>query len=351
MSRVLFVGWEGCVVETRGQSWLIDTRQLQLSAGVVPALLRFSEAGYRIVPTTNRRGIDEAQARQAGEVDDLVIALLRSQGITIENVRVCPHEPQDDCDCRRPGVGLAADLLPDLDRAASHVVDQNEPGAAFARNLGIGFVALDVGDAQITWPELAHRLLDRPRQAQVSRRTRETDICVKIDLDDPHEPSAQTGLPFFDHMLEQIGKHGGFRLEVRCKGDLEVDEHHTIEDVALAIGTALRKALGDKRGIERYGFVLPMDETRAEVSIDLGGRPYLVFDANFPREQVGGMPTELVEHFFRSFSDTLGATLNISVSGENTHHMIEACFKGLARALRVAVRRSGDVLPSTKGVL
>jgi imidazoleglycerol-phosphate dehydratase/histidinol-phosphatase len=185
----------------------------------------------------------------------------------------------------------------------------------------------------------------------VERSTKETRIVVTIDLDDRRDPVVKTGLGFFDHMLEQLGKHGGFSLQVECAGDLDIDEHHTVEDTALALGSALRQALADKRGIGRYGFTLPMDETLASAVLDLSGRPHFVFEGTFPREQVGGLPTELVPHFFRSLCETAGLNLHLSVKGENTHHMIEACFKVVARALRQAVRREGADLPSTKGVL
>ena len=171
------------------------------------------------------------------------------------------------------------------------------------------------------------------------RRTRETDIRVTVDLDSEAEPRAKTGLGFFDHMLEQLGKHGGFKLDVQCTGDLHIDEHHTVEDVALTLGQALREALGDKRGIQRYGFLLPMDEADAEVSVDLGGRPFLVFEAKFARDRVGDLPTELVPHFFRSLAEALGAAIHVRVRGENTHHMVEVCFKAVARALRQAFKR------------
>ena len=350
MTKHLFVGWDGCIVPGDSDGTIAD-QTMRLVKNVVPAMLRFTEAGYRISPSANREFVTDAQARDASIRAASVVELLRSQGINMDDLRACPHEAAADCDCRKPGVGLVANLLPGLDRNNSLVVDHDPLGASFARNLGLGFRSLDAEDPERDWKAVAHQVLDAPRTAGVRRTTRETDIAVIVDLDSRAEPIARTGLAFFDHMLEQLGKHGGFRFEVNCDGDLEVDEHHTIEDVALATGAALREALGDKRGIERYGFVLPMDESKAEVSIDLGGRPYLVFSADFPRAEVGGMPTELVEHFFRSFSDALGASLHMKVTGENTHHMIEACFKGLARALRVAIRRSGAELPSTKGAL
>jgi len=189
------------------------------------------------------------------------------------------------------------------------------------------------------------------RQGKAARQTSETSVEVWVDLDAAQPLEADTGIGFFDHMLEQLGRHGGFAMSVRARGDLHVDEHHTVEDCALVLGEALRQALGDKRGIERYGFLLPMDESLAEVAIDLSGRPYAAFSGAFPREAVGGLPTELVPHFFRSLSQSLGAAIHVRVTGENTHHMVEACFKGVGRSLRQAFRREGRVLPSTKGIL
>ena len=189
------------------------------------------------------------------------------------------------------------------------------------------------------------------RKASIKRKTKETDISVTVDLDGAGKARIQTGIGFFDHMLEQVAKHGGFSLQLSCSGDLHIDEHHTVEDCALALGEALRVALGNKLGIARYGFVLPMDEAQVRVAIDLSGRAYGVFEGRFSREAVGGLPTELVPHFFKSLAESLKAALHVTITGENTHHMIEACFKGTGRALRQAFRREGEELPSTKGLL
>jgi imidazoleglycerol-phosphate dehydratase/histidinol-phosphatase len=189
------------------------------------------------------------------------------------------------------------------------------------------------------------------RRAQTRRKTKETDIEVAVNLDATAPIAISTGIGFFDHMLEQLAKHGGFALELKCQGDLQIDEHHTVEDCSLALGEALRNALGAKLGIARYGFVLPMDEAQVRVAIDLSGRAYGVFEGKFQREAVGGLPTELVPHFFRSLAESLKAAVHVTITGENTHHMIEACFKGVGRALRQAIRREGGELPSTKGSL
>jgi imidazoleglycerol-phosphate dehydratase/histidinol-phosphatase len=237
----------------------------------------------------------------------------------------------------------------ELDLADSWVIGDRETDLQLAENMGIG--GLRLGDGLEDWPSIAHRLVNRPRQSLVERKTRETDIRVFVDLDAGGGSRVETGIGFFDHMLDQLASHGGFRLELECRGDLEIDEHHTVEDCALTLGQALNQALGDRRGIGRYGFVLPMDESLAQVAIDLSGRPAFVFDAEFPRDRVGEFSTEMVRHFFASLSQSLGAALHMQVSGENTHHMIEALFKGAGRALRPALERQGTELPSTKGML
>ena len=239
-----------------------------------------------------------------------------------------------------------------VDREESVVVGDRDTDMLLAENLGMrGLRVALTGKFHETWPEITRILLDKPRQAKIERKTREKNITIRVDLDSTQEPQINTGIKFFDHMLEQLGKHGAFGLDIRCHGDLQVDEHHTVEDVALALGEALRKALGDKRNIERYGFLLPMDEAEAQVSIDLSARPYLVFEGEFTRERVGELPTELVPHCFRSLANSLGAAIHIQVIGENNHHMVESCFKGVARALREAFRRTGSGLPSSKGQL
>jgi imidazoleglycerol-phosphate dehydratase/histidinol-phosphatase len=239
-----------------------------------------------------------------------------------------------------------------IDLKNSYVIGDRETDLQLASNLGVEGIRVatsrNVGEQ---WAAIAARLCKSERTSEAVRRTKETDIKVLVNLDQESPITINTGLGFFDHMLEQIARHGGFSLQLTCKGDLHIDEHHTVEDCALALGQALKRALGDKNGIGRYGFLLAMDESLAQVAIDLSGRAYFVWEGIFPREQVGQLPTELVPHFFRSLADSLAAAINIKVSGENTHHMIEACFKGVGRALRQAIRVEGNELPSSKGVL
>lgn len=354
MSRkILFIDRDGCLIEEPADEQIDSYDKLALLPGVIAALQRCVGAGYELVMVTNQDGLGTPSFPQ--EAFDgphaLLLRILSSQGIVFREQLIDRSFPHEQRDTRKPATGLARHWLADdsWSRAQSAMIGDRESDMVFAANMGVR--GLRVGRDGMSWSEVAHQLLDAPRTAEVMRKTRETSIRVAVDLDRVADPVAQTGLRFFDHMLEQIGKHGGFALELRCDGDTDVDEHHTIEDCALALGQALRQALGDKRGIGRYGFALPMDESAARAELDLSGRPYFVFDGHFPRERVGDVPTELVPHFFRSLCETLGANLHLSVHGENAHHMVEGCFKAVARCLRQAIRREGEELPSTKGSL
>ena len=354
---VLFVDRDGTLIEEPGDFQIDAYEKLRFVPGVIPALLRLRDAGYRFVMVTNQDGLGtDAFPRERFEgPHGLMMQVLESQGVAFEDVLIDSSLPADNAPTRKPGIGLALPYLKDrsIDWARSAMVGDRETDNAFAHNMGIRAFQLRTGQfgGEWDWPGIAHALADAPRVARVVRRTRETEIEVAIDLDRAAEPRVHTGLGFFDHMLEQLGKHGGFALELACKGDLHIDDHHTVEDSALALGQALREALGDKRGIGRYGFTLPMDETLASAALDFSGRPYFVFEGRFARESVGQLATELVPHFFRSLCETAGLNLNLKVQGENDHHQVEACFKAVARALRQAIKRDGFDLPSTKGTL
>lgn len=354
---ILFLDRDGTLIAEPPDHQVDRCDKLRLVDGVIPALLRLRDAGYAFVVVTNQDGLGTpAFPRDAFEAPQaMMLQLFESQGITFREVLVDASLPADNAPTRKPGIGLVLHLLRDrgIDWARSAMVGDRETDLAFARNLGIrGFQLRSAefgGDCD--WAGIAHALAEAPRTGRVSRNTRETRIDAAVDLDRATAPTVATGLGFFDHMLEQLGQHGGFALELRCDGDLAVDEHHTVEDSALALGQALREALGGKRGIGRYGFTLPMDEALASAAIDLSGRAVFVFDGRFARERVGDLPTELVPHFFRSLCDGAGMTLHLQVRGDNDHHQVEACFKAVARALRQAIRRDGGGLPSTKGTL
>ena len=351
--KILFVDRDGCLIEEPADEQIDSYEKLALLPGVIAALQRFVAAGYELVMVTNQDGLgtDSFPEPHFTGPHELLLRILASQGIRFSEVLIDRSFPHEGLDTRKPGIGLLRHYLADdgWSRAASAMVGDRETDLELAANLGVR--GIRVGSRGLDWEALAHQLLDAPRTATAMRNTKETRIAVSVDLDRAAEPKVHTGLGFFDHMLEQIGKHGGFALELQCDGDIHIDEHHTIEDCALALGGALRQALGDKRGIGRYGFTLPMDEAQASAALDLSGRPYFVFEGSFPRERVGEVPTELVPHFFRSLCDASGLNLHLSVRGDNAHHMVEACFKVVARTLRQAIRREGSELPSTKGAL
>ncbi|MFN3842273.1 MAG: bifunctional histidinol-phosphatase/imidazoleglycerol-phosphate dehydratase HisB [Rehaibacterium terrae] len=353
MRRIAFIDRDGTIIEEPADQQIDAYEKLRFVAGAIPALLRLQAAGYELVMVSNQDGLGSPRfPRESFEGPHrLMMQVLESQGVVFREVLIDPSLPEENSPNRKPGVGMVLHYLRDrsIDLAHSVVIGDRETDLRFADNLGArGF---RIGPGHDDWDGIVRRILASPRRAEVERTTRETKIRVRVDLDRTAELAAATGLGFFDHMLEQLGKHGGFALAVSCAGDLHIDEHHTVEDTALALGQALRQALGDKRGIARYGFTLPMDEALATAALDFSGRPYFVFEGAFPRERVGELPTELVPHFFRSLCEAAGLNLHLSVRGENTHHMIEACFKAVARALRQAVRKEGAELPSTKGAL
>lgn len=353
MTRILFIDRDGVLIKEPEDEQVDAYEKFRLVSGVIPALIRLRDAGFEFVMVSNQDGLGTASfpREQFTGPQELLLQILGSQGLAFREILIDESRPEDKQPTRKPGIGMAMHYLRDrsIDLSRSAMIGDRETDMEFARNLGVR--GLKFGPKDHSWAEIAHVLVDAPRTARFERKTRETSIRVSIDLDRAAEPVIRTGLGFFDHMLEQLGKHGGFALEVDCSGDLHIDEHHTVEDVALAIGSALAQSLGDKRGIARYGFTLPMDEASASATLDLSGRPYFVFAGAFPRESVGGLPSELVPHFFRSLCQTGGLNLHLSVQGENTHHMIEACFKAVARALRQAMAREGRDLPSTKGTL
>jgi imidazoleglycerol-phosphate dehydratase / histidinol-phosphatase len=352
--RVAFVDRDGTLIEEPADCQIDTLEKVRFMPGVFAALGELIDVGYQLVMVTNQDGLGTPRYPRAAfdQVQGFLLDTFRSQGIVFDQVFVCPHLPDAGCACRKPKPGLVARYVLErpIDGAASAVIGDRGTDLELAENLRLrGYTVRRRGTEQETWPGIVKTLL--ARQAQVVRETKETRVYVRVNLDASEKLSVETGIGFFDHMLAQLATHGGFGLELSCQGDLEVDEHHTVEDSALALGEALRSALGSKEGLARFGFLLPMDEAETVVSIDLSGRAYARFEGSFGRESVGAFPTELVPHFFRSLSEGLRAAIHVTVRGENTHHMIEACFKGVGRSLRQAFRREGSALPSTKGIL
>ncbi len=354
LRKILFIDRDGTLIQ-EPEDFQIDTpEKFALVPGVISALCELKRAGYQFVMITNQDGLGGVGYPQKSFdlIQSLLLGVLNSEGLTFESIRICPHFSADGCSCRKPTTGLVRDFLKtnDWDRTRSAVIGDRRTDLEFAENLGVQGLLLS---NEQSWEKIVDLLTDHPRRAIVKRKTQETSVEIQVDLDQSEPIAVSTGIGFFDHMLEQIARHASISLRIQAVGDLEVDEHHLVEDVGLVLGQAIREALGDKRGIGRYGFLLPMDETLAQVALDLGGRPYFKFDGVLHRERVGELPTEMVIHFFRSISESLRANLHLKVEGENTHHQIEGLFKAFARSLRQAVQRNeGDAqLPSTKGVL
>jgi len=355
-AKVLFIDRDGTLIEEPEDNQVDAVEKIRLVDDVIPSLLDLANHGYRFVMISNQDGMgtDAFPRDQFDACHDHALGLFSSQGITFDKIFICPHLPDDNCECRKPRTGLLTKYLAatDIDLAASAVIGDRLTDMEMADRIGVRGLLVNTDDhGALTWLEIVELLCYSDRVASVERNTNETRIGVHVNLDTSNPIRINTGIGFYDHMLEQIAKHGGFGLTLECDGDLEIDEHHTVEDCALALGQTLDSALGDRRGIGRYGFTLPMDESLAEVAIDLSGRPAIVFDADFPRDAVGEFSTEMVQHFFASLSQALRAAIHLQVRGENTHHMIEALFKGAGRALKPALARQGRELPSTKGTL
>lgn len=354
--RILFIDRDGTIVEEPHDEQVDALEKVKFTPGVFRNLSFIKQKlDYRLVMVSNQDGLGTESFPEDTfwPAQNFILQTLEGEGVTFDEVLIDRHFPQDNAPTRKPNTGLVQKYMddPHYDLANSYVIGDRDTDEAFAHN--IGCKALILGKDGMTWDKIAEIVFAGERTAEVVRTTKETDIRVALSLDGTGKCDIHTGLGFFDHMLEQIGKHGGIDLTVHTKGDLHVDEHHTIEDTALALGECLLKALGSKRGIERYGYALPMDDSFCTVALDFGGRPWLVWEADFQRFYVGDMPTEMFMHFFKSLSDAARMNLFIRAEGKNEHHKIECIFKGFARSLKMAIRR--DIyhyeLPSTKGTL
>jgi imidazoleglycerol-phosphate dehydratase/histidinol-phosphatase len=356
--RILFIDRDGTLVEEPADEQVDSLEKIRFKTGVFRWLGLIAERkDYRLVLVSNQDGLGTPSFPEDTfwPAQNFILQALEGEGIHFDDILIDPHFPEDNAPTRKPATGMVEKYMQDTehyDIGESYVIGDRDTDRQLAINIGCKAVILN-DDEGIGWKQVAETVIDGERRASVRRTTKETDISVSLCLDGHGKCNISTGLGFFDHMLEQIGRHGGIDLDINVKGDLHVDEHHTIEDTALALGDCLRQALGTKRGLERYGFSLPMDDCQAHVCLDFGGRPWLTWQAEFSRERIGDVPTEMFFHFFKSLSDAAMMNLYIHAKGSNEHHKAEAIFKALARSIRQAVRR--DVycyeLPSTKGVL
>ena len=379
MKRVLFIDRDGTLIKEAPPSYQIDSfSKLEFYPGMFECMGAIArELDYELVMVTNQDGLGTSSFPEESfwPVQDFVMKSLENEGIHFSDVKIDKTLAKDNAPTRKPNTGMLTAYLNNVqyDLANSLVIGDRITDVQLAKNLGCKAIWLNndaaLGGGEIkdtmeslrsvisletqSWQKIYEFLKLGMRRVTHERNTNETQIRIELNMDGSGKANIITGLGFFDHMLEQIARHGGLDLTLRANGDLHIDEHHTIEDTGLALGESFAKALADKRGMERYGFALPMDEAEAKVLIDFGGRPWLVWNAEFKRERIGEMPTEMFHHFFKSFSDAARCNLNIECRGENEHHKIEAIFKAFAKAVKMAVRRDpmSNYLPSTKGVL
>ena len=351
MKKILFIDRDGTILKEPEDEQIDSFQKFQFVPGAIGALSFIAaHTDYQFVLVSNQDGLgtDSYPESDFWPTHNLMLDILQGARIAFAAQHIDRSFPEDNLPTRKPGTAMLAQYINDaeVDMSDCYVIGDRENDRLLAQNLGCRYLFPD-------WEKVREIVLAGSRVAEVRRTTKETDIYIRVGLDGNGESNISTGLGFFDHMLEQIAKHGNIYLTVTCNVDLHVDEHHTIEDTALALGTCLLKALGDKRGIERYGFALPMDDCLCQVALDFGGRPWLVWNVEFRREKIGEMPTEMFLHFFKSLSDAAQMNLNIKAEGSNEHHKIEGIFKAFARSLKMAVKRDVEHfnLPSSKGVL
>lgn len=374
MKRALFIDRDGTIIVEPADDYQIDSfEKLQFLPGAISGMRNISDLGYELVLVSNQDGLGTASYPEETfwGPHKLMLSVLGSEGVWFDDQLIDPTMPEENAPTRKPGIGMFGKYTSgEYDLGASYVIGDRITDIILAKNLGAKGILIQPREngekmvanegledtcALITddWGRIAEFLRLGARTATIGRKTKETDIRVSVDLDGRGRSGIDTGLKFLDHMLDQIVHHAGISLEIKAVGDLEVDEHHTMEDVAITLGEAIAKALGDKRGIERYGFALPMDESRAMVLIDLGGRIDFEWNVRFTRERVGDVPTEMFKHFFKSLATAMRANLHVVAGGENDHHIAEGIFKAFARALKAAIRRDpfNYELPSSKGVI
>ena len=352
MRKVIFIDRDGTLLQEPADEQIDALDKVQFVPGAISGMKALMGLGYELVMASNQDGLGTSAFPEETfwPAQTFLLATLEGEGVRFDDILIDRHFPEDGSPCRKPGTGMFGKYMDgSYDLAASFVIGDRETDLQLAANLGC--TGLQVGP--LSWAEIVETIRSTSRSATIARKTAETDIKITVDLDGKGVSHIDTGLKFLDHMLNQLVTHGGIALQVSCKGDLEVDEHHSVEDTAIVLGEALRQALGDKRGIERYGFALPMDESRAIVLLDFGGRSELVWDVQFTREYVGDMPTELFQHFFKSLANAMQANIYVQARGENNHHLAEGIYKAFARSLKQAVRRNvfSYDLPSSKGLL
>lgn len=352
--KILFIDRDGTLINEPKENFQIDSlEKLSLEPYVIPALIELKNIGFTFIIVTNQNGLGSISFPQHkfDKPHQFMIQIFQSQGIQFNQILICPHLPEEKCACRKPKTGLVTSWINNtqLNKFNSYVIGDRDTDIIFAKNMHIQ--GIQYHREKYGWKKIKDYLIQRYRSAHIHRITSETNVNVKIWIDQYNTSHINTGINFFNHMLHQISVHAELRMKIIAKGDLYIDDHHTIEDTALALGAALNIALHNKRGIERFGFTLPMDESIAQCILDLSGRPYLQYDVKYNFQKIGDMNTEMIEHFFRSLSSKMNCTLHLKAIGNNDHHKAESIFKSFGRSLRQAVHIYNNNIPSSKGTL
>lgn len=362
MKKVLFIDRDGTIIIEPEDEQIDSLEKLAFLPGAISCLSKIAnETDYELVMVSNQDGLGTETFPEDTfwPAQNKMLEILNGEGVEFTEIFIDRSLPSQKAPTRKPGTAMLVKYLSQgIDLDSSFVIGDRPTDIELAKNLGCKAIFISTktsSDAELctdNWNDIYNFIKKRPRTARVVRKTSETDIKIELNLDGSGKKTIDTGIGFFDHMLEQIARHGNIDLSIIVKGDLDIDEHHTVEDVAITLGEALLKAIGSKKGIERYSFVLPMDDCLAQVALDFGGRPWLVWEAGFQREKVGDIPTELFFHFFKSFSDSAKCNLNIKADGQNEHHKIESIFKAFAKTIKMAVKQTDNFnLPTTKGSL
>ncbi|MBF7049555.1 bifunctional histidinol-phosphatase/imidazoleglycerol-phosphate dehydratase HisB [Campylobacter volucris] len=353
-AKILFIDRDGTLIDEPKNDFQIDSlEKLEFEKGAINALLKLKNYGFKFVMVSNQDGLgtNSFPKEDFDKAHEKMLSVFKSCGIEFEDIFICPHFEHENCACRKPKTAMLENYIKNelFDKDKSFVIGDRDSDMLLAQNLQIKGLKYD--KTNFNWEQICEYILKHFRNASVIRNTKETQIKLNLAFNDTPKASINTGIAFFDHMLEQIATHANISLSIECKGDLEVDEHHSVEDVALALGEAIKNALDQKIGISRYGFVLPMDETLARCVIDFCNRPHLVYKAKFKKEKLGELSTEMIEHFFYSLSYAMGASLHLKAKGKNDHHKAEGLFKVFARALKMAIKIENENLASSKGMI
>jgi len=352
--KILFIDRDGTLIVEPKKNFQIDKiEKLVFEPDVIISLLALKEKGYKLVMVTNQDGLgsESFPLDNFSIPHSFMLNIFESQGIKFDNILICPHKLEDNCNCRKPKINMVSPWLISgvLDKKNSYVIGDRVSDMELAKNMGIS--GIRYGYKGTNWTSIRYQLIRNNRFSEVHRRTKETNVYIKVNLDNKKDSFIDTKIKFLDHMLEQISVHSGVYLKIIAVGDLYVDDHHTVEDVGIVLGESLLKAIGSKRGIARFGFTLPMDESLASCVLDLSGRPFISFKADFKYQKVGDLSTEMIEHFFKSLSYSIKSTIHLTAKGTNDHHIAESLFKVFGRCLKQAICIEGNLLPTSKGIL